>query len=446
MATKVPQTTRHFISIINSHTNTNIFTGFFDTRPLAIGNPSKLALAAANAAKVADEAAAKAKELAAQATAANAAANDAQLAADDAATNAAANAAQLAADATAANVAAKAAEIAAQAAANVAAEAAANAAQLAADAAAEAAAGGVANPTFRQTLSSSAPLGGVTMVTSTAFFVEILGFYETINGTTDFKNNILDSTRGVSTYDTQNHKFVPAFLRSMSYFKDSEADSFQLNSSQPNNAYLRCSKRLTKDMFRQVENINVTYNINEQQVSGSQLSTSFTCFKEHSKILTDKGYKPIQDLRKGDLVKTLKHDYRAIDMIGKREIYHQASNDRIKDQLYQCSQPQYPEIFEPLIITGCHCILEDDFTSEEQKQKTIEVNGNVYITENKYRVPACVDPRASVYEDAGNHTIYHLALENDDYYMNYGVYANGLLVETCSKRYLKELSNMTLIE
>jgi Domain of unknown function (DUF4347)/Hint domain len=171
-----------------------------------------------------------------------------------------------------------------------------------------------------------------------------------------------------------------------------------------------------------------------------------TCFKEDTKILTDKGYKPIQDLRKGDLVKTLKHDYKAIDMIGKREIYHPASKERIKDQLYKCSQNEYPEIFEPLIITGCHCILEDNFKSEEQKEKVIEVNGNVYITDNKYRIPACADLRASVYEDAGNHTIYHLALENDDYYMNYGVYANGLLVETCSKRYLKELSNMTLIE
>jgi len=38
-----------------------------------------------------------------------------------------------------------------------------------------------------------------------------------------------------------------------------------------------------------------------------------------------------------------------------------------------------------------------------------------------------------------------VALENDDYYMNYGIYANGLLVESCSKRYLKEESNMELI-
>jgi hypothetical protein len=61
-------------------------------------------------------------------------------------------------------------------------------------------------------------------------------------------------------------------------------------------------------------------------------------------------------------------------------------------------------------------------------------------------LPACVDERAKPYEKAGSHTIYHIALEHDDYYMNYGIYANGLLVETCSKRYLKELSNMILIE
>jgi hypothetical protein len=30
--------------------------------------------------------------------------------------------------------------------------------------------------------------------------------------------------------------------------------------------------------------------------------------------------------------------------------------------------------------------------------------------------------------------------------MNYGIYANGVIAETTSQRYLKELSNMTLIE
>jgi len=190
----------------------------------------------------------------------------------------------------------------------------------------------------------------------------------------------------------------------------------------------------------------VNYSTNYTWTGNLQSNSSIPCFKEDSKILTDKGYIPIQDLRKGDLVKTLERDYKAIDMIGKREIYHPASQTRIKDQLYQCSQNEYPEIFEPLIITGCHSILVDNFISEEQKEKVIEVNGKTYVTDNKYRLPACADLRASVYEIPGINTIYHLALENYDYYMNYGIYANGLLVETCSKRYLKELSKMTLIE
>ena len=172
----------------------------------------------------------------------------------------------------------------------------------------------------------------------------------------------------------------------------------------------------------------------------------YPCFKEDSKILTEQGYKLVQDLRKGDLVKTLNDGYKAIDMIGNRTIQHEASVDRIKDQLYQCSSDKYPELFEPLVITGCHSILVDSFVSQEQREKTIELLGEIYVTDKKYRLPACADERASVYEIPGNYTIYHLALENEHYTGNYGIYANGLVVETCSKRYLKELSYMELIE
>jgi hypothetical protein len=171
-----------------------------------------------------------------------------------------------------------------------------------------------------------------------------------------------------------------------------------------------------------------------------------TCFKEDTKILTNKGYIPIQNLRKGDLIKTLLHNYVPIVMIGKKDIHHPAKTERIKDQLYKCTHSEYPEIFEDLVLTGCHSILVDEFANDEQKEKTIEVNKIIYITDNNYRLPACADHRASVYEHPGTYTIYHIALENDDYYMNYGIYANGLLVETCSKRYLKEVANMTLID
>ena len=171
-----------------------------------------------------------------------------------------------------------------------------------------------------------------------------------------------------------------------------------------------------------------------------------TCFKEDTKILTNLGYTPIQHLRKGDLVKTSRNGFKAIDAIGKKDIHHPALQNRIKDQLYKCTSDKYPEVFEDLVITGCHSILVDNFDSQSVREKAIQVNGAAYVTDRKYRLPACVDERATVYEKPGNYTIYHFALENDDYYMNYGVYANGLLVETCSKRYLKELANMELIE
>ena len=217
---------------------------------------------------------------------------------------------------------------------------------------------------------------------------------------------------------------------------DLNCNIIQLNYLIPNQGTCYALVKKNNIIYACVSNDNAIYQIN----------IDYPCFKEGSKILTDKGYKPIQDLRNGDLVKTLLHDYKPIVMIGKREIHHSASSERIKNQLYNCSQEQYPEIFEPLILTGCHSILVDRFTDEEQKKKVIEVNGNTYVTDRKYRLPACADLRASVYETPGTYTIYHLALEHEDYYMNYGIYANGLLVETCSKRYLKELSNMELIE
>jgi len=181
-------------------------------------------------------------------------------------------------------------------------------------------------------------------------------------------------------------------------------------------------------------------------VGGIYINYNYPCFKEDTKILTDKGYIPIQDLRKGDLVKTLKHGYKTIDIIGKSEIYHPASSERIKKQLYQCSADHYPEIFEPLIITGCHSILVDWLTQEQGEKTLKDFGGRVFETDGKPRLCAYLDDRATVYETSGKYTIYHLALENENHKGNYGIYANGLLVESCSKRYLLEYSEMELVE
>jgi hypothetical protein len=182
---------------------------------------------------------------------------------------------------------------------------------------------------------------------------------------------------------------------------------------------------------------------------GVLYTESIICFKEDTKILckinNTEEYIPIQALRKGDLVKTSLNGFKSIDMIGWQDINHIISETRLPNQLYVCSKENFPEATEDLIITGAHSILVDSIT-DTHREKIDVILGKIYITGDKYRLPACIDERTRIYEKEGKTTIYHFALENDNYYMNYGIYANGILVETSSKRYLKEMSRMTLIE
>jgi len=137
--------------------------------------------------------------------------------------------------------------------------------------------------------------------------------------------------------------------------------------------------------------------------------------------------------------------YKAVDTIGFTKVYNPGNAMRSKNRLYKCTKEKYPSLTEDLVITGCHAILVDDIT-EAQKERLIEEQGKIYITDNHYRLIAMVDERAEPYQEEGLHTVWHLALENENYYYNYGIFANGLHVETTSKRMIKEQSGMTLME
>lgn len=194
-----------------------------------------------------------------------------------------------------------------------------------------------------------------------------------------------------------------------------------------------------------ISNPSIPYQLYVLDPTTTPVGIPVVCFNKDTKILTNVGYVPIQDLRKGDLIKTSLNGFKEIDMIGYSEICNTICDERIKDKLYVCSPDKYEDVFEDLIITGCHSILVNDITDIE-KNRIIETLGRIFETDCKYRLPACIDEKAQPYEKEGAFTIYHIALENENYYSNYGIYANGLLVETCSKRYLLELSEMTLIK
>lgn len=195
---------------------------------------------------------------------------------------------------------------------------------------------------------------------------------------------------------------------------------------------------------------NVVYNNGDTLASDGNyyLYPSAPCFLEGSTILCEvdglEKYVPVEQLKTGTLVKTSLHGYKQVVLLGQGTIENPGDNERTKNRLYKCSTSMYPELKDDLYITGCHSILEFHIT-EKQKEDTIKHLGELFVTGDKYRLMACVDERAQPWNSKGIYTIWHFALENDDERRNYGVYANGgLLVESCSIRFLKNKSNMIL--
>lgn len=185
------------------------------------------------------------------------------------------------------------------------------------------------------------------------------------------------------------------------------------------------------------------------------MTTPYPCFLEGSKILcldpiSDvESYVPVEQLRPGDLVRTSLNGHKAVFHIGKRTLPNPEKDPEPRNRLYRFPRQISPKMTDDLYITGEHCVLHKKLSHELEEQVRRHM-GDIYITEYQYRVPACLDYRAVPYttdsDSKGPVTIWHFALENHNIYHNYGVYANGLLVESCSIQYLTEMSNMELVE
>jgi DNA-binding beta-propeller fold protein YncE len=160
-------------------------------------------------------------------------------------------------------------------------------------------------------------------------------------------------------------------------------------------------------------------------------STPLPCFKEGTKILTNKGYIPIEYLNKGDMVKTADGTFKPIKIMIKKSFNNPVSKKRIPDQLYKYSKKVYTDLFEDLVLTGRHCCLVDEITND-QEEKILSFNKKIEYTNNKTRLPSFINEQTMVYDKKGKYNVYHFALNNIDETINDGIYANGLLVESCS--------------
>ena len=174
------------------------------------------------------------------------------------------------------------------------------------------------------------------------------------------------------------------------------------------------------------------------------------CFLQGSKILrldpeTDEEYYvPVETLRRGDLIRTATCGYKAVAFIGRGTVQNPADDPDKKNRLYgfRDAKGRHPTLY----LTGEHCLLyKKSEISEAKRREVREHMGDDYITETFHRVPACLDEKREAYRGHGPATIWHFALEHNNLYNNYAVWANGILVETCSIDFLTKKARLELV-
>lgn len=213
------------------------------------------------------------------------------------------------------------------------------------------------------------------------------------------------------------------------YYEDGEPLYF------PNRSYDTAGTYVFNLWFNQGDPNYYQYSIYSEDVTFQA-----SCFNEGTKILClnknlEEEYIPIENLRKGDFVKSYKHGYRKIDLIGKNQMIN--NPEKFIECMYKMEKTDDNGLIEDLILTGGHSILVDDLGI--WKEENDKIFGSTPMIDDKYLLLSAVSKDFTKLENTNLYTYYHFTLENngnDD--ERFGVWANGRLTETPSK---KQFSN-----
>lgn len=158
------------------------------------------------------------------------------------------------------------------------------------------------------------------------------------------------------------------------------------------------------------------------------------CFNKGTKILCLKDgkeqYVCVEDLSQGAMVKTYKHGFQPI-----REMRKGTFRLNQQGDMGMYRMKMQGEMSADLEMSGLHCLLIDakDAKYKQDVQNQGGLNNPKFFVDGKFRLRAnsCSDfqqmPRTS-------YTIYSFSLEGKD---QYGIWANGALVETTSHKVMK---------
>lgn len=156
-----------------------------------------------------------------------------------------------------------------------------------------------------------------------------------------------------------------------------------------------------------------------------------TCFLEGTEILclidNEEKYIKIEDINNDTMIKTYKHGY-------KKLLYksHQKVRNNIVCMKKDSLDTNIP--FNDLKVTTGHSMLVDNLTDDEITE--IEKWNPVKKIDDKFLILSRVSKYFEEYDTKELNNVYHLILEADDLDTQYGIYANGVLMESMSKRFL----------
>ena len=187
------------------------------------------------------------------------------------------------------------------------------------------------------------------------------------------------------------------------------------------------------------------YDISDDNLVTTFLLNPPECFKKGTQILCENDiYIPIEELKIGTLVKTYKHGYKKVTTILYDKVFDKCSRDKtckdffqnICNQMYTYPRELNPDLIADLHLTGGHSLLLDTLTDEESNNMSqINWAKEDLMIEDKYKLLACYNRKFNISTEQDNVDVYHFTLESPENakptYV-YGVYANGILAESCS--------------
>ena len=184
-------------------------------------------------------------------------------------------------------------------------------------------------------------------------------------------------------------------------------------------------------------------------IIGGTATQSFTimvrkpvCFNEGTKILCLKNgeeqYVAVEQLREGDEVKTMNHGYKKIADMRKGSFRLNGLRD-----MGMYKMKKQGNMIADLEMSGLHSVLVDanDAKYADDIKRQRGLNNKKFYIDGKFRLRANESHEFQKMEQ-NEYTIYSFALEEQQ--EQYGVWANGVLVETTKRKNL-EVSNMKRI-